>query len=86
MRPDLQIRPDEAVLSTWADDPWMRAAYSARLRTSPMDDAALAAPVGPLHFAGEHTAGPRHALMDGALESGLRATAEVVSAVRASTI
>ena len=86
MRPDLQIRPDEAVLSTWADDPWIRAAYSARSGTSPMDDVALAAPVGPLHFAGEHTAGPRHALMDGALESGLRAAAEVVSAVRASTI
>ena len=86
IRPDLPIRPDEAVLSTWADDPWMRAAYSARSRTSPMDDAALAAPVGPLHFAGEHTAGPRHALMDGALESGLRAAAEVVSAVRATTI
>lgn len=83
LRPDLPIRPDEAVLSTWADDPWIRAAYSARSRTSPMDDAALAAPVGPLHFAGEHTAGPRHALMDGALDSGLRAAAEV-GAVHAS--
>ncbi len=83
LRPDLPIRPDEAVLSTWADDPWIGAAYSARSRTSPMDDAALAAPVGPLHFAGEHTAGPRHALMDGALESGLRASAEVLGALRA---
>jgi monoamine oxidase len=80
MRPDLAVRADDAVLSTWADDPWVGAAYSARSRSSPMDDAALAAPVGPLHFAGEHTAGERHALMDGALESGLRAAQEILSA------
>jgi monoamine oxidase len=78
LRPDLATRPDDAVLSTWADDPWVRAAYSARSQSSPMDDAALAASVGPLHFAGEHTAGDRHALMDGALASGLRAAAEVI--------
>jgi monoamine oxidase len=82
LRPDLPIRRDEAVLSTWADDPWIRAAYSARSRTSPMDDFALAAPVGPLHFAGEHTAGSRHALMDGALESGLRAAGAILGATR----
>ena len=68
--------------STWADHPWIRAAYSARSRTSPMDAAALAAPVGPLYFAGEHTAGPRHALMDGALESGLRAATEFLAGSR----
>ena len=28
LRPDLALRPDEAVLSTWDDDPWARAAYS----------------------------------------------------------
>lgn len=78
LRPDLPIRHDEAVLSTWADDPWIGAAYSARSRTSPMNDAVLAAPVGPLHFAGEHTAGARHALMDGALASGLRAATEIL--------
>jgi monoamine oxidase len=45
-----------------------------------MNDDALAARVGPLHFAGEHTAGAQHALMDGALASGLRAAAEILDA------
>lgn len=80
IRPDLAIRADEAVLSTWSDDPWIRGAYSARSMTSPMDDDALAAPVGPLHFAGEHTAGARHGLMDGALASGLFAAEEILDA------
>lgn len=79
LRPDLALRPDHAVLSTWADDPWVRAAYSAQSLVSPMDQTALAAAVGPLHFAGEHTAGDRHALMDGALASGLRAAAEILA-------
>ena len=80
LRPDLAVRRADAVLSTWSDDPWIRAAYSARSRTSPMHDDELAAPVGPLHFAGEHTAGEKHALMDGALASGLRAAAEILGA------
>jgi monoamine oxidase len=78
LRPDLDLDLDGAVMCTWDDDPWARAAYSARSRTAPMDDAALAAPVGPLHFAGEHTAGARHALMDGALRSGQRAAGELL--------
>ena len=60
-----------AVLSTWADDPWARAAYS----TSPPASVAEAVeePTGPLAFAGEHTAGPHAALMEGAIRSGRRA-------------
>jgi monoamine oxidase len=80
IRPDLPIRPADAALSTWATDPWVRGAYSARSCSSEMDDAALAAPVGPLHFAGEHTAGEWHALMEGALRSGYRAAAELTPA------
>ena len=81
IRPDLPIRPADAVMSTWASDPWVRGAYSARSCSSEMDDAALAAPVGPLHFAGEHTAGEWHALMEGALRSGYRAAAELTQAL-----
>jgi monoamine oxidase len=77
LRPDLAVRPDGAVLSTWADDPWVRGAYSAHSFSSRLDEALLCAPVGPLHFAGEHTAGAWHALMEGALRSGLRAAAEL---------
>ena len=60
-----------ALLSTWADDPWVRAAYS----TSPPATVAEAVeePTGPLAFAGEHTAGPYAALMEGAIRSGQRA-------------
>jgi len=43
----------------------------------PPEDEALARPVGPNMFAGEHTAGAWHALMEGALRSGLRAASEV---------
>ncbi len=78
LRPDLAIDDRNPVLATWQDDPWVLGAYSARSAASPMDDDALARSVGPIAFAGEHTAGERHALMDGALRSGLRAADEVL--------
>ena len=80
-RPELDLPPDDddVVLSTWHDDPWARGAYSARSLAAPMDDAALARPVGPIHMAGEHTAGSFHGLMEGALRSGQRAAEEILS-------
>ena len=71
LRDDLDLDTHGAVLSTWADDPWVRAAYS----TSPPPDVAAAAehPTGPLAFAGEHTGGDFAALMEGAIRSGQRA-------------
>ena len=73
---------ERAVLTTWDDDPWAGFAYRADgLRAAPGDDDALAAPVGALHFAGEHTAGAWSALMEGALRSGARAAAEVAAAL-----
>lgn len=78
LRPDLELDTAGAVLSTWHDDPWVRAAYSTRSPCSP-DDVLLTAPVGPLHFAGEHTAGEHAALMEGALRSGLRAAAQILA-------
>jgi monoamine oxidase len=78
LRPDLAFDQNaEPLLSTWHDDPWAGGAYSARSLASPLDDDALAAPVGPLAFAGEHTAGEWHGLMEGALRSGERAAADV---------
>ena len=66
------------MLTTWSDDEWTRGAYRADgLHEQPGDDEALARPVGTLHFAGEHTAGPLSGLMEGALRSGLRAAAEI---------
>jgi len=79
LRPDLDLRPEGAQLSTWDDDPWATFAYSAHGAASqPGDDDVIRAPLGRIHFAGEHTAGPEWAgLMEGALRSGLRAADEV---------
>jgi monoamine oxidase len=78
LRPDLDLDED-TVLSTWDDDPWVQAAYSTRTPTfRPDDPDLLARPVGPLHFAGEHTAGPWSGLMEGALRSGHRAAGELL--------
>ena len=77
LRDELELDPSGAVLSTWADDPWVRAAYS----TSPPPEvaAALEAPTGPLAFAGEHTAGEHAALMEGAIRSGQRAARSLLA-------
>ena len=80
LRPDLELDRG-TVLSTWDDDPWVRAAYSTRTPAfRPDDPDLLARPVGPLHFAGEHTAGPWSGLMEGALRSGRRAATELLTA------
>ena len=78
LRADLALDRDGAVLSTWGDDPWVRAAYS----TSPPPAVAEAVehPTGPLAFAGEHTAGPYAALMEGAIRSGRRAARSLLPA------
>jgi monoamine oxidase len=79
LRPDLELDLTTTLLCTWADDPWVRGAYSARSVSSPIDDAELARPLGNLAFAGEHTAGAEHGMMDGALRSGLRAANDLLT-------
>jgi monoamine oxidase len=76
LRPDLRLEEDGAVLSTWADDPWARGAYS--VHTPGGNDPALAARYGRLVVAGEYTAGPYAALMEGALRSGARAATQLL--------
>ncbi|MGH2859014.1 MAG: flavin monoamine oxidase family protein [Solirubrobacteraceae bacterium] len=78
LRPDLTLDSSASLLSTWHDDPWARGAYSARSLSGPLDSKELAAPIGPLHFAGEHTAGDHHGTMEGALQSGARAARELL--------
>lgn len=79
LRSDLDLDPDpaNALLSSWHEDPWVRGSYSARSLASPIRDDDLVAPIGRLIFAGEHTAGEWHGLMEGALRSGRRAAAQV---------
>jgi monoamine oxidase len=79
LRPDLQLDVDRVLLSTWADDQWVRGAYSAGSASVPLDKESLRRPVGPLVFAGEHTAGAWHGLMEGALRSGSRAARELLA-------
>ena len=79
LRQDLDLDPEDALLSSWDDDPWVRGSYSARTISSPLRDDDLARPIGPLFFAGEHTAGEWHGLMEGALRSGQRAAEQVSS-------
>lgn len=80
LREDLDLEPEGALLSSWHDDPWARGSYSARTLSSPLRDDDLVKPIGPLFFAGEHTAGEWHGLMEGALRSGLRAAEQVLAA------
>ena len=80
LRPDLALDVDRAVVTTWADDPWAGEAYTAlTVGTGTDDDELLRRPVGPLFFAGEHTAGDLAGLMEGALRSGARAAQELLS-------
>ena len=74
-RPELALEPEGALLSTWDDDPWVGAAYSVSPPAAVAE--ALAEPVGPLAFAGEHSAGPFNGLMEGAIRSGRRAAADL---------
>lgn len=78
LRPDLELDAGNVLLCRWDDDPWVRGAYSARSPGSPLGSDELTASVGPLHFAGEHTAGELHGLMEGALLSGRRAARELL--------
>jgi monoamine oxidase len=81
LRPDLELDAGGALISTWAQDPWVRGAYSARSSTSSIEDPELSRPVGRLAFAGEHTAGRWHGLMEGALRSGRRAATELLRTI-----
>jgi monoamine oxidase len=64
----------------WEQDPWAKGGY-AFFDTSfkPQDRDALARPAGRVLFAGEHTAIRWQGYVNGAIESGKRAAAEVAA-------
>ncbi len=69
-------------LMTWEDDPWVRGGYA--FFDSGFDPSLrewLARPHGRVLFAGEHTSVNWQGYMNGAVESGLRAAAEVAALV-----
>ena len=80
LRPELPVGTGRALLTTWNDDPWAGESYTAlTVDRAAGDDQLIAAPVGRVHFAGEHTAGSWAGLMEGALRSGVRAADEVLA-------
>ncbi len=80
LRPELSPHLDRALLTTWNDDPWAGESYAAHtIDVADGDDGLIAAPAGPVHIAGEHTAGSWAGLMEGALRSGVRAATEVLA-------
>jgi len=85
LRPELPVDLSRAMLTTWNDDPWAGESYSALTVTvAGGDDELIAAPLGRVHFAGEHTAGAWAGLMEGALRSGARAASEVLTHAHAA--
>lgn len=75
LRPDLDLDVDAAVLSTWDDEEWTRAAYS--LAPSSATIERIVEGTGAITFAGEHVAPEMGALMEGAIRSGRAAAARV---------
>lgn len=85
LRSDLPISPHEAVLTAWPFDPLSRGAYTAhRPGFSPDDAAALRAPHGHIHFAGEYIDLEFTGLMEGALRTGEGAAEAIVTTIEHS--
>ncbi|HWO47790.1 MAG TPA: flavin monoamine oxidase family protein, partial [Solirubrobacterales bacterium] len=72
--------PTGFVERVWADEEWTRGCYGCLMTTGGWTEygRALREPVGRLHWAGAETATVWNGYMDGAVQSGERATAEVL--------
>ncbi len=68
-----------AWLDSWVDDPWVRGSYAA-FGPGQLTSfyGSLGAAEGPVHFAGEHTSVYSQGFLNGGVESGDRAAAEVL--------
>lgn len=75
-------RPIDYVEHDWTSDPWSRGCYAALAAPGVWTQLgpALRAPVGRLHWAGTETATAWLGYIDGALQSGARAAAEIAAA------
>jgi monoamine oxidase len=78
-------RPDACLERDWAAEEWTRGAYCGYLPPGIWTryGHALRAPIGPLVWAGSETAVDHAGYMEGAIESGARAAAEVLAAAGA---
>ena len=75
-------RPERFVERSWADEEWTRGCYGCSFTTGGWTGygRALREPIGPLHWAGAETATVWNGYMDGAVQYGQRAAAEVLAA------
>jgi monoamine oxidase len=78
-------RPERFIERVWADEEWTRGCYGCLMTPGGWTEygRALRAPIGPLHWAGAETATIWNGYMDGAVQSGERAAAEALEALRA---
>jgi len=75
--------PDEVHIVDWSADPWTRGCYSGHVAPGAWTSfgPALRQPCGRIHWAGTETAVRMCGYIDGAVESGRRAAAEVLAAL-----
>ena len=80
---DAARSPDAFVAVDWSADPWTRGCYSGHFAPGAWTSfgPALREPCGPIHWAGTETAVRMCGYIDGAVESGRRAAAEVLAAL-----
>lgn len=74
-------RPERFLERVWAEEEWTRGCYGCLMTTGGWTEygRALRAPIGPLHWAGAESATVWNGYMDGAVQSGERAAAAVLS-------
>lgn len=74
-------QPAEYVELDWSEEEWTRGCYGAHFPTGVWTEygPALRAPIGPIHWAGTETATVWNGYMDGAVQSGERAAAEITT-------
>ncbi len=78
------LQPYEYIEQNWADEEYTRGCYAAIMVPGGWTTygEALRAPIGRLHWAGTETATVWNGYMDGAIQSGQRAAAEVLDALQ----
>jgi monoamine oxidase len=78
--------PVDYVELDWSAEEWTRGCYGAHFPTGVWTQygPALREPVGPLHWAGTETASEWNGYMEGAVQSGQRAAAEVLDHLAAT--
>jgi monoamine oxidase len=77
--PGIRDHVDSCGTYCWDDDKWSRGAQSLTWEMPRSASSIIRQAEGRIHFAGEHAATNQHGWMEGALESGHRAAAEVHS-------